>query len=86
MRGNCGGKIPNGDRLPVLVGDDVDTCTTAGFLLDPDVRLLAGMVPSRAGSGSLAGVPRATLPPRLREALTMADGWLAEYRAKERKP
>jgi len=71
----CGDTIPGNDRLPVLVGETLDRCPTAAFLQQPDVRMLAEMVQSRDGPGTLAGVPLAHLPPYYRHAMAVAGSW-----------
>lgn len=78
MLGNCGGPLPNGRRLPVLVGDAVAVCPESHHS-NPEVLSLADMVPSRWSVGSLDGVPLVTLPPRLRSAVTLARSWMRAY-------
>jgi len=83
--GNCGGPVPGGERLRVLVGEPVAFCPTAGGLQDEDVLLLAPLVPSPAGPGLLDGAHMLDMPPRVREAHALASAWVDEWRARQPK-
>ena len=80
--GNCGDLLPvdslgRQQLLPVLVGEPVDRCPIAMGAHDPEVLMLAGVVPS------LDGQPPLSLPPYWRSAVTMTRHWSAVYRAEQ---
>jgi len=77
MNGMCGERDAPG-LLPVLVGPPVRRCPVGAA--DAEVMELALQVPSPHGLGSLAGIPPHTLPPRLRHAVHLANGWLESFR------
>lgn len=77
--GCCGGPAPG--THAVLVGPPVAFCPSSGARF-AEVLHLAGMVPSSSGPGSLDGTPAAMLPPRYRDVVVAARGWLDAYRRK----
>lgn len=79
--GNCGGIVPGGNRLPILIGEPVDRCPAA-MGADEEVRLMTVMLPNINGPGLIGKAELSDLPPFWREAKEMALAWIAEYRMK----